>query len=183
MKLIKGILLSFFTIIISLGLVGCSTTYEILAHDEVYTLHNEYKVNILEIQENDAIEVKFNEIEEKTSMQAKNNYHFVSITLKIDRMEIINPSSTHQLDEDDFKLKNLLGLSTQKAFPTTKAIIDHSWYGHEIQQNESYTFILHFEIEEKLKLDNTKMYLELDFVTGFGSQGSNGLNIELNKRV
>lgn len=161
--------------------------------NEKVNLHNEYYITVLDRTDQDSIEILKNKDDlEKTEIIGTDK-HYIKIEILIEHINVANAKENHQLDINDFKLKDHTGVQIKnmylfskenglalenKNFQTRTAIKDFVWFDSEINVDEEKTIVLYFEVDKTISSLDTVMVLETDFFN-FRSNGKAGTDIVL----
>lgn len=167
-------------IIFSLLFASCAetTAEECIFMDERANLHDEYIISVSEIGSSKNIFVYKNEDDNEPSEIIGTTKHYLYVVLKIEHQNVVDSKEVHELDANDFKIKDHTGVriknitfiesvnSSAKSeidFSTRNAIKDYAWFGKQIPVGQSQEIKLYFEFENSIDIENTLMILEVDF--------------------
>lgn len=150
--------------------------------NEKTNLHNEYLVSVSNVQMLNEIYLLKNKDDEEKSLVIGKDCHYLEVVVEIEHQNIKKPKETHNLDIDDFKIKDHTDVKIFKniyitsvkdgfalsktSFETEKALTDYSWVGKSIDAGNSETLILYFEFDKTISVETTLMVLEIDFFWG-----------------
>jgi len=159
---------------------------------EEVNLHDEYLVTVDSIEEMSSINVLNNEGDTELFLINGVDTHFIVVTITLKRQSISNPKENHDLDRNDFKLKDHTGFQikniyfqsvtdgtvlSEADFDTISAYEDFDWIGIEVNSGEEVTITICFEISNNLSVFEDLMILEIDFFWFLGND--NGVDIAL----
>lgn len=146
--------------------------------NERANLHEEYIISVTSIGKLDNIYVYKNKNDTEKSEVIGTTKHYLYVELHIEHQGISDPQENHELDMNDFKIKDHTGVQIDNItfvesfeaaeiskvdFATRNAIEDYAWVDTQIEPGESRDLILYFEFEKELDIINTLMVLEVDF--------------------
>ncbi len=152
--------------------------------NEPMNLHDEYIIQVKEVNEYDQIEILINEGDTEKITQYSNNSHFLGVKVEIKRVNTSNPEENHNFDINDFKLKDHTGFKlgnvfftnqsglalSEKDFSTINSVEDYSYIGQSVLPGEEKTFEIYFEIPKDISVFENITIIEIDFfATKIGS--------------
>lgn len=162
--------------------------------DESAPLHgNNYWIRVLGAETKESISIKREKNDEEPTVLTG---HFIAVKICIKQNS--DSKKQHELDVDDFKLKDHTGthiplndilsiidvdapdlivgssdfIDSDVSFPTEEAIEDYTWIGTPVSANQETIITVYFEMEESLNVENTIMIFEADFFVGAGKTNS-----------
>lgn len=165
--------------------------------NEKANLHNEYYITVIDCFDCDKVSVLKNKGDLEETELIGTDKHYISVTVKIEHINVADSKEIRSLDIDDFKLKDHTGIQLKKInffskkngvalenkdFQTTKSQTDYKWVEMEIMPGEQKTITLYFEVPKNISVYDTTIVLETDFIKG-GLNGKIGTDIVLAKRT
>jgi|LSQX01.2.fsa_nt_gb hypothetical protein len=142
---------------------------------------SDYKVQVLDAELLETISLRPESSEQDLVVSnAPNGKQYLSVELELTRFETLEQSDNKGLDEDDFKLKDHLGLTFIKSyFPNTNSLTDYTWKGSSIEPGDDpVTLDIYFEVSQDIGFDKYLMVLEIDF---FATES--GVDIPLTQKI
>ena len=142
---------------------------------------SDYKVQVLDAEFLETISLRPESSEQDLVISnAPNGKQYLSVILKLTRFETLEQSDNKGLDEDDFKLKDHLGLTPIKSyFPNANSLTDFTWKGSLIEPGaDPATLDIYFEVSKDLGFEKYLMVLEVDF---FATKS--GVDIPLTQKI
>ena len=170
-------------VLLVLALTSCQAPkYELVSMPTAQVdFLSDYKVQVLDAEFLDTISLRPESSEQNLVISnAPNGKQYLSVSLQLTRFVTLEQSDDKGLDEDDFKLKDHLGLTLVKSyFPNADSLTDYTWKGSSIEPSDDpVTLYLNFEISNDLSFDKYLMVLEVDF---FGDKP--GVDIPLTQKI
>ena len=163
---------------------------------EKANLHNEYYITVTNFSDESKISVIKNKDDLEETELIGTDMHYISVTILIEHINVANSKELHELDIDDFKLKDHTGVQLKnvnlfskekglalenKNFSTKKSETDYKWVNTQIMPGEKKTITLYFEMPKNISTNDTIIVLETDFFNG-RSNGKAATDIVLAKR-
>ncbi len=148
---------------------------------ERVNLHNEYYITVTDVDDFDTIYVVKTADDTTKSEIIGTDKHYTGVTVKVEHQLLENPKENHELDLNDFKLKDHTGVQLKnfnffskenglaletKNFTTQKPVPDYTWLGVSIESGSSLEFTIYYEFSKSYSIYNTLMVLEADFFNG-----------------
>jgi hypothetical protein len=146
-------------------------------------LHQDYLIKVVSVDESDTAEILANlDDVEKISISHPDK-HYIVVEVSIKRQNTINSKRDHELDINDFKLKDHTGVQIKNIyiqsikdgtvlsninFETRNALLDFTWVGKSLNPGEELSIYIYFEVDKNLSVFSDMMILESDFFVGRG---------------
>ena len=165
--------------------------------NEKANLHNEYYITVTDFSDRNTISILKNANDLEETELIGTDKHYISVTVLIEHINVANSKELHDLDIDDFKLKDHTGVQLKninffskenglalenKNFSTIKSQTDYKWVNTQIMPGEQKSITLYFEASKNISTNDTTIVLETDFFSG-RSNGKSGTDIVLAKRA
>ena len=165
--------------------------------NEKANLHNEYYITVTDFSDCDNVYVVKNKGDLEETELIGTDKHYISVNVLIEHINVANSKEMHNLDIDDFKLKDHTGVQIKnfnffskengvalenKNFSTTKSQTDYKWVDMQIMPGEQQNITLYFEVPKDISVKDTTIVLETDFFSG-RLNGKAATDIVLAKRT